>query len=386
MMESELRVRFGNAAVDLLLDRIHSGRSPELNAPLLNAQLANTEAAGRASELLDAAAAAGVVERIAAVRCPVPTCKRILSPETRAVLQCPYCGTDLRELGEDPVETVVYRASGLVSRDIPWFIAIHGMNTRGEWQEEFSWRIANMLRYHAPVFIYKYGLIRFSVLVRWRHRALARQLGQRIRAAAAHARAHQIIEPPDVLIHSFGSQLFRLVLEMDEFADLRFGRVIAAGSIIRPDFDWSGPIEQGRIEAVLCHCAGKDKAVPLAQIFIPGTGPGGKHGFPDQSAINVLSPNYGHSDVFRKDVLASNLDPAGLWRRFLVQPAGRFDDGSRFQPASWKPLPGFVRAVLRCAGLLLILAAALLLLTLAGSFAAWAADLVLEGGKLLPAL
>jgi hypothetical protein len=73
-----------------------------------------------------------------------------------------------------------------------------------------------------------------ALRVRWpRHAMLARQLSQRIRTAIAQARDNQIPEPPDVVIHSCGSQLFRLVLEIPEASDLRFGRVIAVGSVIR---------------------------------------------------------------------------------------------------------------------------------------------------------
>jgi hypothetical protein len=207
-----------------------------------------------AALLLDAAAEAALVERIPVWRCAKRVCGGILDVDDIANQACPHCHTDFRETGDLPVEGFVYRSLMAVSRSVPWLIAVHGFNTRGPWQEEFSWRVANRFKHHAPVLIYKYGLVRFGVLFRWRHRALARQLSQRIRKAVAHARKNQIEEPPDIIIHSFGSQLFRLVLEMPESSDLQFGRVIAVGSVIRPDFDWSSYISRGRIEAVLCQC------------------------------------------------------------------------------------------------------------------------------------
>jgi hypothetical protein len=97
------------------------------------------------------------------------------------------CRTDFRETGDNPVKGFVYRGSMTISRSVPWLIAIHGFNTRGPWQEEFSWRIATRFKYHAPVLIYKYGLVRFGVLFRSRHGVLARQLSQRIRKAVAYA-------------------------------------------------------------------------------------------------------------------------------------------------------------------------------------------------------
>ncbi|MET2832811.1 hypothetical protein [Mesorhizobium shangrilense] len=146
-------------------------------------------------------------------------------------------------------------------------------------EDRIRWRCATKLKYSAPVLIFKYGLIRFSVLPRWQHRTLARQLGTTIRTGIAHARASRIPEPPDVVIHSLGSQLFVQLLALPEFDDLQFDRVIAAGSVGRPDYIWSQRIEQGRIEAVFNHCGGSDWAVPF------GTGPGARHGFSDAAAI-----------------------------------------------------------------------------------------------------
>jgi hypothetical protein len=361
MSEAELRARFEGKAVDVLMSKLRPGGPPEIDPSILAADLAGAGARADAGSLLDAAATLGLLERKAAFRCPVPRCGRPMDEDAVAALHCPRCDTDLRELGEEPVAGAIYRTGVRPSRDIPWFIAVHGMNTRAPWQEEFSWRVANKLKYHAPVLIYKYGLIRFSVLVRWRHRALARQLGNRIRKGVAHARANGIVEPPDVLIHSFGSQLFRLVLEADEFRDLRFGRVVSAGSIIAPNFDWTRMMDAGRIDGVLNHCAGRDRAVPLAQFFIPGTGPAGRHGFCSAAATNLCSPALGHSGVLSEDVLATHLAEGGAWHRFLTDPGGSFADPSAFVAERWAPVPKLLRGLVRAGGLLLGLIIAFLL-------------------------
>jgi hypothetical protein len=172
---------------------------------------------------------------------------------------------------------------------------------------------------------------------------LAGHLGQQIRRAVIQARENRIEEPPDIVIHSFGSQLFRLVLESDEFSDLRFGRVIAVGSVIRPDFDWSSYIRNGRIEAVLDQCGGGDWAVPFAQFTIPGTGPGGRKGFTDPAVINVRNAQYGHSTAFFEAELARNLARGGVWDRFLREPLASFSDPTRFAPAAWSPVCGLIR-------------------------------------------
>lgn len=364
MTEDDLRTRFGKGAVDALLALLRSGQTPEIDPQLFGAKLAEAGIEIEVIPLLDAAAEAALVERISTWRCPEPTCRRIIDADAIANRQCPYCGSDFRETGGNPVETVVYRSSTAISRSVPWLIAIHGFNTRGPWQEDFSWRIANRFKYHAPVLIYKYGLVRFGVLFRWRHGMLARQLSQRIRKAIVHAQANQIEEPPDIIIHSFGSQLFRLVLEMPGSSDLRFGRVIAVGSVIRPNFDWSSYLRNGRMEAVLCQCGAQDWAVPFAQFFIPNTGPGGRHGFMDPAVINVRNDQYSHSTALTEGELARNLAHGGLWDRFLREPLATFSDPAQFDPSAWSPAFALIRHFTRVSAILLIGAAALVLVLL----------------------
>lgn len=343
MNEDGLRARFDRQAVDALIALLRSGQTLEVDPEVFEAKLAESGIEISAVQLLDAAAEAQVVERISTWRCPNPTCRRIIDADDVANRYCSHCETDFRETGDDPIEAVIYRGSTAVSRSVPWLIAVHGFNTRGPWQEDFSWRVANRFKYHAPVLIYKYGLVRFGVLFRWRHRVLAWRLGQQIRRAVIQARENQIEEPPDIVIHSFGSQLFRLVLEAEEFSDLRFGRVVVVGSVIRPDFKWSSYIRNGRIEAVLDQCGGGDWAVPFAQFTIPGTGPGGRHGFTDPAVINVRNAQYGHSTAFLEAELARNLARGGLWDRFLREPLASFSDPSGFAPAAWSPVHGLIR-------------------------------------------
>lgn len=358
MSELELRKQFGTRAVDALIARLSSGTSPEIDPKLSAAHFGLREET--AIELLEAASAAGLVERREVHHCPA--CKeRLEAPDPKAVL-CPLCQEALSDHG-GIVTKIAYRLETNPPRVIPWVIVIHGFNTHGEWQQDFSWRMGNKLKYSAPVLIYKYGLIRFSVLVRWRHRQLARQLGTAIRTAFEYARANRIPEPPDVILHSFGSQLFVQLLAMPEFDDLKFGRVIAAGTIIRPNYNWSERISQDRLQAVLCHCGRKDWAVPFAQFFIPGTGPGARWGFSDKAAINVMEKDYGHGGCFELNELEANLQIGGLWDRFLRRHPSALDgDPKLFRPEVWHPIWAPIRGFVRAIGILLMagLAAALL--------------------------
>jgi hypothetical protein len=362
MTECELRVAFGDQAVDALLTRIAGGQAPEVDPRIFGNQLHDAGIGVNVTSLLDAAVAAGIVERVKAWRCPNPTCNRTIDADAVANRICPHCDVDFAKEGDDPTEITVYRIDGELSRSVPWLIAVHGFNTRGTWQEEFSWRIANKFKYHAPVLIYKYGLVRVGVLFTWRHRMLARELGQRIRKAIVLAKQNQIKEPPDIIVHSFGSQLFRQLLELEEFSDLRFGRVIAVGSVIRPDFDWSFHIGNGRLEAVLNQCGALDWAVPFAQFTIPGTGPGGRHGFTDRAAKNVQNARYSHNSAFDETELQQNLMPGGLWDQFLREPISSFLHPAAFSPKPWAPAAWLFRLISRMTVIVLIAAGSLFFL------------------------
>lgn len=245
-------------------------------------------------------------------------------------------------------DELFYRFPGEKSRDIRWMIVIHGMNSRATWQEEFSWQIANRLRYSAPVLIYKYGWATIEVLFKPFHRRLAKQLGTRIRIAIEQAKHSQRPPTPDIIAHSFGTRLLSLVLEDPEFEDLKFGRVITAGSIIRPDYDWDTLIADGRLEAVLNHVAAKDGAVPFAEYTIPGSGPGGKKGYGSKKAINIRNYDFVHSSFFLPDNLRNLISDNGLWHLFLTRPLAHFKPEGDFKLSSpWKPLPAFVRALLQ---------------------------------------
>jgi hypothetical protein len=354
--ETGVRRDFGDTAVDALRARLQDGSAPEIDPAIFAERLAQMGVHVDAGALLRAAAESGMLAVKHAYRCPVAMCRRLIDQSAIANQQCPHCGTDYRETGDEPIQDEIFVVHGELSRLMPWLICVHGMNTRGEWQEEFSWRIANRFKYHAPVFIYKYGTLRFSVLVRWRHRMQMRKLAGRVRAAMEYAAAHGISDPPDVVVHSFGSQLFRLLLESDECKDLNFGRVIVVGGIIRPDFDWSSLIDSGRVQAVLCHCGGRDVPVRLAQVFIPGAGPSGRHGFTDSSVFNVMDIKSRHSDAFSAAAFQANLAPEGLWDRFWRRPLAGLADARLFVAEPWKPVWWPLRHLLWLAGLTVLAA------------------------------
>ncbi|GLX15447.1 hypothetical protein Pstr01_36860 [Pseudomonas straminea] len=296
---------------------------------------------------LDGLVGATSAERHEVYRCPMAPCARLL-PAGMANTVCPFCQADFEQEGVTAEVEPVYRLVGEGSRDIRWLIVIHGMNSRAKWQEAFSWEIANRLSYSAPVLIYKYGWATIDVFARWLHDRLARRLGERMRIAIAEAQKSRLPDRPDIIAHSFGTLLLSRVLENPEFADLKFGRIITAASIVRPDFDWDRLIAQGRVEAVLNHVGGQDRAVPFAQYAIPGAGPGGKVGYLAASTLNVRAEEYGHSGFFLPENLGAAISRHGLWQAFLTRPLARFRPvGAFVAEADWRPAPLVVRMCTR---------------------------------------
>ncbi|MBD9397464.1 hypothetical protein [Pseudomonas sp. PDM11] len=296
---------------------------------------------------LDGLVGATSAERHEVYRCPMAPCARLL-PAGMANTVCPFCQTDFEQEGVTAEVEPVYRLVGEGSRDIRWLIVIHGMNSRAKWQEAFSWEIANRLSYSAPVLIYKYGWATIDVFARWLHERLARRLGERMRIAIQEAQKSRLPDRPDIIAHSFGTLLLSRVLESPEFADLKFGRIITAASIVRPDFDWDRLITGGRVEAVLNHVGGQDCAVPFAQYAIPGAGPGGQVGYLAKSTLNVRAENYGHSGFFLPENLGAAISRHGLWQAFLTRPLARFQPAGAFvAEADWRPAPLVVRMCTR---------------------------------------
>jgi len=326
---------------------IDEGSAPELDP----VELAKSGKAGWTLEPLTAALEALVVQgrlaRAEKILCPVKDCGRPISSDDVAANHCPQCGTDLRTLDEAPVFRIVFRHAGPLSRDLQWAVVAHGMNTFGPWEEEFSWRLALKLRYSAPVLIYKYGMVRFGVLFRVRHRALVRTFGRRIRQSVASAVGAGRTRAPDVILHSFGTLLFAKLLADPDFRDLRFGRVVLAGSIVRPDHAWAKHIRSGQVEAVLNHCGSKDHIVDLAAFAIPDTGPSGRVGFSDAAVLSVQADGFGHSTFFETHGLDASLAPGGLWDAFLRAPPEILENlrMDRRPAVAWRALPAPLRRI-----------------------------------------
>lgn len=334
---------------DEIISRVQRGDNLEFSSAQFARQLNEPDVA-RVEAFLRRVVSWESATEFTAFICPIDTCGLPLGIGVDPVA-CPHCRTDFTEADVKAIPRSFFRLTGTISRDIRWMVVIHGMNSRAPWQETFSWEIANQLKYSAPVLIYKYGWATVEVLFAPVHRRMARKLGERLRLAIEAARAAGRPVRPDIIAHSFGTRLFSLVLEDPVFADLKFGRVITAGSIIRPDFDWERHFSDDRLEALMNHVAAKDGSVPFAQWCIPGSGPGGKLGYTSQSVINVRNDTFGHSSFFEIGNLRGLIGKDGLWRSFLTRPMAFFKpQGSFVKTGGWDAPSPWLTAVPRALG------------------------------------
>lgn len=279
---------------------------------------ANTDDAP-AEALLQQVAAAGALTIENEIRCPCDK-KHRLTSEQAAEDVCPVCNRAFEEdLHASPIQVEVYVSDAPRTRDVRWMLALHGMNTRGAWQEAFNWLVSRAYRRSVPVAIYKYGIVRPGVILKFRQRALVEGLSGRIHRLAGESEETGFGGKPDVIAHSFGTWLLGHALQQDQ--SLKVGRVILAGCILRPDFDWAGLIARGQVEAVLCHTASKDFWARVAHYIIPDSGPAGVRGFNDRIHVGHATLKGGHHSEFFDEKKMPELF-RDCWQPFLTEAAG----------------------------------------------------------------
>jgi|SRR5579864_3243497 len=266
--------------------------------------------------------------------CP---CERMesLTAEQAAEDVCAFCGRAFEiDVPARPVELIEFVHAAKQTRDVRWLLALHGMNTQGAWQETFNWLVSRTYRRSVPVAIYKYGVVRPGAIVKFRQRALVRELTGRIRRLSGQSEETGFGGTPDVIAHSLGTWLLGHALVED--ATLRVGRVILLGCILRPDFDWELLLRRKQVESVLCHVATSDFWAGIAHYFIPDSGPSGRSGFNDRNNVgHVALVGKHHSDFFKEAEMPTLFER--VWQPFLTQAAGESMPASNVLPVrSWR--------------------------------------------------
>jgi hypothetical protein len=304
----------------------------EIRAHQLAVQV-NTDDA-TAEKLLQQLGAAGALAIKEAFLCSCDR-RQPLTSEQAAQDVCPECGRAfVEDVGALPSRGEFYVNDAPRSRDVRWLLALHGMNTRGTWQEAFNWLVSQAYRRSVPVAIYKYGVVRPGVLLKFRQRVLIRELRGRIQRLAGQSEGSGFGGLPDVIAHSFGTWLLGYALQED--GSLRVGRVVLTGCILPPNFDWAALIARGQVEAVFCHTASNDFWARIAHYIIPKSGPAGVRGFNDRIRIGHATLQGGHhSDFFDENKMSQLF--SDVWQPFLTEPLGSSVSTSEtLPPADWE--------------------------------------------------
>lgn len=289
-----------------------------------------------ASAIVEALVRAGVLSQEAVQVCVAENCGVALSPDSLADGVCGTCGADLSEFPPRPVDR--YRRERPGSRDVGWVIALHGIRTRGSWQEQLQWLIDSRFRYTVPFQNWKYGRIFVGALAP----ALQARFVRRFLGDVTLARA-QILAidgfvgatDPDVIAHSFGTWILAHALLADP--SLRVGRVVLIGSIVRPDWDWASLVDNGQVQAVLNYCGDRDPWVKLAQFAIPDSGPSGVIGFTRRAdrVFNLMNSGGTHSSSFAPVSLPATFD--SVWGPFLTARDRALTNELMETSGSWRP-------------------------------------------------
>jgi hypothetical protein len=330
-----LQRQYATDLVDIIRSLFSNGGPFVISAETMASQTSRPEA--EAEKLLDVLCPP--LTRISVLSCP--NCKVVLGEDEAQLELCPECHQQHAEHGGVQVGlTFAYHADR--TRDVIWVLALHGMNTRGQWQEEFNWRVSRTYSRSVPVAIYKYGLVRPGAIWRPSLRLKTERLIAKIQALQGDSDENGFASPPDVIAHSLGTWLIGHALQSNP--SLTVGRIILTGSILRPDFDWAGLVARGQVEAVLNHYGTRDFWAGVAHFVIPDSGPSGKHGFNGEAGITqVAAEGFGHSDFFSPKNLTRVFST--VWQPFLT---GRIDIESAAAGAyiPWRPTLWIFRATI----------------------------------------
>lgn len=284
-------------------------------------------------------------------RCP--HCANLLQPDSSEHL----CNSteDIVDKSDLMIENY-FHLLGPQNRDIKWAIVIHGMNTRGNWQESLIWKLSNLYKFSIPVFVYKYGLVQIGAAIPFLQKKMVKNFADQYRRISSKCNSDKSDYRPDVIAHSFGTWIIANALKLNP--DITIGRLILLGCIVEPDYNWIELLDKGQVQAILNHVAGKDKPVDVSQFFIPDSGPSGKLGFTskDQRINNIVSPEFGHNGYFKNDRMTKFLSRDGVWGRFLSRPHEHLVDSfpSSFKANEWKPARKAIRYATRIIAVLIV--------------------------------
>jgi pimeloyl-ACP methyl ester carboxylesterase len=197
-------------------------------------------------------------------------------------------------------------------------ISIHGIRTRGEWQKLLTRAMGREFT-HEP---WDYGDFSFLRLLRPGQRA--RQI-DRFRDDY-HRMRTDCGAIPSVVAHSFGTYI--VANAMEKYPEICFDQMIFCGSIVPPDFRWSGFDEQ-RFARMLHDYGCLDIWAKLVEWVVPDAGGSGSWGFKDKAGGRIVErqhPLFDHSSYFYLGNFTENWIPFLSGRDPRSQPVPRLQE------------------------------------------------------------
>lgn len=196
----------------------------------------------------------------------------------------------------------IRKASSYTSENNVMCITVHGIRTKGSWQEKLKKIIdsrVDKLDFHA----YKYGyftvisfFIPFLRNIKIKH--FSNQLENIIHR---EGKSKKII----FFCHSFGSYIAIKAINnffLKKNKDINIRLIVLAGSVLPSNFDFRLILEKTNAK-IVNDCGSDDKILLLSELFVPNTGMAGRIGFYGLNNNRFVNRFFkgGHSHYFEDD-------------------------------------------------------------------------------------
>jgi len=179
----------------------------------------------------------------------------------------------------------------------PLIISIHGIRTDGAWQKAFASAVSGSSTKVESFDYGRYGLFRF-LIPPFNTQMVDRFYDwyDRVVKSCPVVDLDRYDARPSAVAHSLGSWI--LGNAMLKFEDIRFDKLVFAGSILPQDFDWGKLFARDQVGSVRNECGQQDTWPRWAGRFVAHTGTAGSQGFEwfDAAVENVHCEWFGHSD------------------------------------------------------------------------------------------